>query len=396
MSEYVISIDKVSKKYRLGVISTGSLSRDIQSLWSRFMKKEDPNSKISSKNNAIRSILNDEYIYALRDINLKIKKGEILGIIGKNGAGKSTILKVLSRITSPTSGLIKINGRVSSLLEVGTGFHPDLTGKENIFLNGAILGMTKSEIFERYNEIVDFSEVAKYIDTPVKRYSSGMRIRLAFSVAAHLNNDILLVDEVLAVGDAQFRDKCIKKMNNLSSSDGKTVIFVSHNLNIIKSICTKCLFLKNGKIERLGKTDEIINYYLEDLKLNDIKNPIIKGDKSKYQIKNFSFNNEVLKFEISFYNEMKINDDQLYIELLSTVNNSTVIYKNLGLLKSLKSHIILKVNNNKFTYSQYNLRIRIGNMGKTYYLYEPTSVFELGFHQTKNTQYIETEIFEEI
>jgi len=396
MSEYVISIDKVSKKYRLGVISTGSLSRDIQSLWSRFMKKEDPNSKISSKNNAIRSILNDEYIYALRDINLKIKKGEILGIIGKNGAGKSTILKVLSRITSPTSGLIKINGRVSSLLEVGTGFHPDLTGKENIFLNGAILGMTKSEIFERYNEIVDFSEVAKYIDTPVKRYSSGMRIRLAFSVAAHLNNDILLVDEVLAVGDAQFRDKCIKKMNNLSSSDGKTVIFVSHNLNIIKSICTKCLFLKNGKIERLGKTDEIINYYLEDLKLNDIKNTIIKGDKSKYQIKNFSFNNEVLKFEISFYNEMKINDDQLYIELLSTVNNSTVIYKNLGLLKSLKSHIILKVNNNKFTYSQYNLRIRIGNMGKTYYLYEPTSVFELGFHQTKNTQYIETEIFEEI
>ena len=396
MSEYVINIDKVSKKYRLGVISTGSLSRDIQSLWSRFMKKEDPNSKISSKNNAIRSILNDEYIYALRDINLKIKKGEILGIIGKNGAGKSTILKVLSRITSPTSGLIKINGRVSSLLEVGTGFHPDLTGKENIFLNGAILGMTKSEIFERYNEIVDFSEVAKYIDTPVKRYSSGMRIRLAFSVAAHLNNDILLVDEVLAVGDAQFRDKCIKKMNNLSSSDGKTVIFVSHNLNIIKSICTKCLFLKNGKIERLGKTDEIINYYLEDLKLNDIKNPIIKGDKSKYQIKNFSFNNEVLKFEISFYNEMKINDDQLYIELLSTVNNSTVIYKNLGLLKSLKSHIILKVNNNKFTYSQYNLRIRIGNMGKTYYLYEPTSVFELGFHQTKNTQYIETEIFEEI
>ena len=396
MSEYVISIDKVSKKYRLGVISTGSLSRDIQSLWSRFMKKEDPNSKISSKNNAIRSILNDEYIYALRDINLKIKKGEILGIIGKNGAGKSTILKVLSRITSPTSGLIKINGRVSSLLEVGTGFHPDLTGKENIFLNGAILGMTKSEIFERYNEIVDFSEVAKYIDTPVKRYSSGMRIRLAFSVAAHLNNDILLVDEVLAVGDAQFRDKCIKKMNNLSSSDGKTVIFVSHNLNIIKSICTKCLFLKNGKIERLGKTDEIINYYLEDLKLNDIKNPIIKGDKSKYQIKNFSFDNKVLKFEISFYNEMKINDDQLYIELLSTVNNSTVIYKNLGLLKSLKSHIILKVNNNKFTYSQYNLRIRIGNMGKTYYLYEPTSVFELGFHQTKNTQYIETEIFEEI
>ena len=396
MSEYVISIDKVSKKYRLGVISTGSLSRDIQSLWSRFMKKEDPNSKISSKNNAIRSILNDEYIYALRDINLKIKKGEILGIIGKNGAGKSTILKVLSRITSPTSGLIKINGRVSSLLEVGTGFHPDLTGKENIFLNGAILGMTKSEIFERYNEIVDFSEVAKYIDTPVKRYSSGMRIRLAFSVAAHLNNDILLVDEVLAVGDAQFRDKCIKKMNNLSSSDGKTVIFVSHNLNIIKSICTKCLFLKNGKIERLGKTDEIINYYLEDLKLNDIKNPIIKGDKSKYQIKNFSIDNKVLKFEISFYNDMKINDNQLYIELLSTVNNSTVIYKNLGLLKSLKSHIILKVNNNKFTYSQYNLRIRIGNMGKTYYLYEPTSVFELGFHQTKNTQYIETEIFEEI
>ncbi|MBI87338.1 MAG: hypothetical protein CMG63_04575 [Candidatus Marinimicrobia bacterium] len=396
MSEYVINIDNVSKKYRLGVISTGSLSRDIQSLWSRFMKKDDPNSKISSKKNVIPSTLDDEYTYALRNINLNIKKGEILGIIGKNGAGKSTILKVLSRITPPTSGSIKINGRVSSLLEVGTGFHPDLTGKENIFLNGAILGMTRLEIFERYDEIVDFSEVAKYIDTPVKRYSSGMRIRLAFSVAAHLNNDILLVDEVLAVGDAQFRDKCIKKMNNLSSSDGKTVIFVSHNLNIIKAICTQCLFLKDGKIEKLGKTDDIINDYLNDLKLNESKSPIVKGDERKYQIKNFSFDNEKLKFQISFDGEIKLNDNHLFIELLSTANNSTIIFKNLGLLKNLKSRINLKVNNNKFTYSQYRLRIRIGNMGKTYYIFEPASIFELGVHQSESIQYIETEIFEEI
>lgn len=396
MSDCVIKIDNVSKKYRLGVISTGSLSRDIQSLWSRFMGKDDPNSKISSKKDAIPSTLDAKYIYALSNINLNIKKGEILGIIGKNGAGKSTILKVLSRITSPTSGSIKINGRVSSLLEVGTGFHPDLTGKENIFLNGAILGMTRSEIFERYNEIVDFSEVAKYIDTPVKRFSSGMRIRLAFSVAAHLNNDILLVDEVLAVGDAHFRDKCIKKMNNLSSSDGKTVIFVSHNLNIIKSICTQCLYLKDGKIERLGKTNEIINDYLNDLKLNDPRGPIVKGDKRRYQIKNFSFDNKILEFQVRFDNEIKPNNNQLFIELLSTVDNSTVIFKNLGLLKNLNSQINLKVNNNKFTYSQYRLRIRIGNMGKTYYLFEPTSIFELGVHQSKSTQYIEAEIFEEI
>lgn len=396
MSDCVIKIDNVSKKYRLGVISTGSLSRDIQSLWSRVMGKDDPNSKISSKKDAIPSTLDAKYIYALSNINLNIKKGEILGIIGKNGAGKSTILKVLSRITSPTSGSIKINGRVSSLLEVGTGFHPDLTGKENIFLNGAILGMTRSEIFERYNEIVDFSEVAKYIDTPVKRFSSGMRIRLAFSVAAHLNNDILLVDEVLAVGDAHFRDKCIKKMNNLSSSDGKTVIFVSHNLNIIKSICTQCLYLKDGKIERLGKTNEIINNYLNDLKLNDPRGPIVKGDKRRYQIKNFSFDNKILEFQVRFDNEIKPNNNQLFIELLSTVDNSTVIFKNLGLLKNLNSQINLKVNNNKFTYSQYRLRIRIGNMGKTYYLFEPTSIFELGVHQSKSTQYIEAEIFEEI
>ncbi len=394
MSEIAIQITDLCKKYQLGIISTGTLSRDIQSLWSKLCNKEDPNSKIYSKHKY--NSQNQDYIWALQNINLEIAKGEILGIIGKNGAGKSTILKILSRITSPTSGIIKIKGRVSSLLEIGTGFHPDLTGKENIYLNGAILGMSRYEIKHSYNEIVEFSGVQKYIDTPVKRYSSGMRIRLAFSVAAHLNSDILLVDEVLAVGDADFREKCIKKMNRLSVAEDKTVIFVSHNLNIIKQLCKKCVYLKNGIIEKFGSTKNIIDYYLDDIKNSNDNKPVIKGNTDKYQIVDFNFDGEILHFRVKKNKDNLIEKNNLYIELTSVRDSSTVIFKNLGPLNHSGLTYKLKFKHNLITYGQYSLRIRLGDMGNTSFIFEPKSTFTIGENQIKNKQYIETELFENL
>ncbi|MFM7852975.1 MAG: ABC transporter ATP-binding protein, partial [Flammeovirgaceae bacterium] len=229
MSDIVIKVEEVSKQYRLGQISTGSLAPDINRAWYKLRGKPDPYLKIGDVNDRTVSG-NSEYVWAIRDISFEIKKGEVLGIIGRNGAGKSTLLKILSRTTLPTTGIIRTKGKIASLLEVGTGFHPELTGRENIFLNGAILGMTKQEIKNQFDEIVDFAGVEKYIDTPVKRYSSGMYVRLAFGVAAHLEPDILIVDEVLAVGDAEFQKKCLGKMNDVSKKDGRTVLFVSHNM----------------------------------------------------------------------------------------------------------------------------------------------------------------------
>ena len=311
MSEIAIQITDLCKKYQLGIISTGTLSRDIQSLWSKLCNKEDPNSKIYSKHKY--NSQNQDYIWALQNINLEIAKGEILGIIGKNGAGKSTILKILSRITSPTSGIIKIKGRVSSLLEIGTGFHPDLTGKENIYLNGAILGMSRYEIKHSYNEIVEFSGVQKYIDTPVKRYSSGMRIRLAFSVAAHLNSDILLVDEVLAVGDASFQDKCLNKMNSISKT-GRTILFVSHQLNWINELCTRCISIENGEISNDGDPKDVIEKYL---KINNHK--YSKGTLSLSGVQS-DFNTRSLKIlEIELLGENGKPKNEFYFEEEITV-----------------------------------------------------------------------------
>ena len=260
MSEIAIKLENISKQYRLGIVSTGTLSHDLNRWWANIRGKEDPNLKIGDSNKLAKS--GGDYVWALKDINLEIKKGEILGIIGKNGAGKSTLLKLLSQVTGPTTGQIKVNGRIASLLEVGTGFHPELTGRENIFLNGAILGMRKWEIKNKLDEIVDFAGVAKYLDTPVKRYSSGMYVRLAFSVAAHLEPDILVVDEVLAVGDADFQKKAIGKMQDVSKGGGRTVLFVSHNMNSINTLCTSAVMMKNGQIIKKGLTQEIVNHYL--------------------------------------------------------------------------------------------------------------------------------------
>ena len=260
MSDIAIKIENLSKQYRLGNIGTGSLTSDLQRWWAKTRGKEDPTLQIGMENTL--SEKGGDYVYALRDINLEIKQGDILGVIGKNGAGKSTLLKILSKVTTPSTGTIDMYGRVASLLEVGTGFHPELTGRENIFLNGAIMGMTKSEIRSKFDEIVDFSGVEKYIDTPVKRYSSGMYVRLAFGVAAHLEPEILIVDEVLAVGDADFQKKAIGKMQDVSRNQGRTVLFVSHNMAAVKDLCNQGVLLKNGKVELVSSIESIISTYL--------------------------------------------------------------------------------------------------------------------------------------
>ena len=265
MSNVVIQIENLWKEYRLGVIGHGTLTRDLQSWWAKVRGKEDPNSKIMPLLAGQEKQIEGDRFWALRDINLEVKEGEILGIIGRNGAGKSTLLKILSRVTAPTKGHIKIKGRIASLLEVGTGFHPELTGRENIFMNGAILGMSKQEVKRKLDEIIDFSGVEKFIDTPVKRYSSGMYVRLAFAVAAHLEPEILVVDEVLAVGDAEFQAKAIGKMEKLSNQRGRTVIFVSHNMLRIKALCERGVLIKSGLISEYGQIDDVISLYTREL-----------------------------------------------------------------------------------------------------------------------------------
>lgn len=260
----VIKVENLSKQYRLGEIGTGTLSHDINRWWHKVRGKEDPYLKIGEANDRTAKGTSD-YVWALQDINFEVKAGEVLGIIGRNGAGKSTLLKILSKTTTPTTGSIKVKGRIASLLEVGTGFHPELSGRDNIFLNGAILGMTKKEIKSKFDEIVDFAGVERYIDTPVKRYSSGMYVRLAFAVAAHLEPEILIVDEVLAVGDAEFQKKCLGKMKDVSVNDGRTVLFVSHNMAAVSTLCTNGVYLKNGKVELFKDSiDFVIGQYIHD------------------------------------------------------------------------------------------------------------------------------------
>lgn len=277
---WMIKIEDVSKMYRLGLISSATLQDDLKRMWYNFRGKEDPFLKIGEENK--RDADGGNYVWALKDINFEVNQGEILGIIGKNGAGKSTLLKLLSKVTKPTTGSIKTRGRIASLLEVGTGFHPELTGRENIFLNGAILGMKKREIHSKFDEIVDFSGCERYIDTPVKRYSSGMYVRLAFAVAAHLEPEILVVDEVLAVGDAEFQKKAIGKMKDVSQGQGRTVLFVSHNMASIRSICSSALLMDNGGIVNIGDSDSIVNQYLIGNSEN-IENKIVNLTENKYK-----------------------------------------------------------------------------------------------------------------
>lgn len=259
----VLDVENVSKQYRLGEVGTGTLTHDLNRWWHKLRGNEDPYLKIGETNDRSKKGESD-YVWALKDINFQIEQGKAVGIIGRNGAGKSTLLKLLSRVTKPTTGTIKYKGRIASLLEVGTGFHPDMTGRENIYLNGAILGMTRKEITRKFDEIVDFAGVERYIDTPVKRYSSGMYVRLAFAVAAHLESEILIVDEVLAVGDAEFQKKCLGKMGDVSKGEGRTILFVSHNMTAVETLCDHAISMREGTIVDIGNPGQLIRNYLSN------------------------------------------------------------------------------------------------------------------------------------
>jgi lipopolysaccharide transport system ATP-binding protein len=302
MSQIAIKVENLSKIYRIGEIGTGSIGQDVDRWFkTKILGKEDPFLKIGESNDRSTKGMSD-FVYSLQDINFEINQGDAVGIIGRNGAGKSTLLKILSRVTTPTTGKINIKGRVASLLEVGTGFHPELTGRENIYLNGAILGMRKREIDRKLDEIIDFSGVERYIDTPVKRYSSGMYVRLAFAVAAHLESEILIVDEVLAVGDAEFQKKCLGKMGEVSKGEGRTVLFVSHNIAAVENLCSKGILLNQGNSVLNSNVHSVLELYRENLK-HQIKDVKIS------QIKERSGNQRVIIHDITV---TSLNNDKIY------------------------------------------------------------------------------------
>ncbi len=338
MSETVIKVENLSKQYRLGKIGTGTLSHDLNRWWYKVRGKEDPYLKISEENKREHRG-NSEYVWALRDIDFEVKRGEALGIIGKNGAGKSTILKILSRVANPTVGEVKIKGRVASLLEVGTGFNQELTGRENIFLNGTILGMTKAEIKSKLDEIVAFSGVERYIDTPVKRYSSGMKVRLGFAVAAHLEPEIMIIDEVLAVGDAEFQKKCLGKMQDVAQG-GRTVLFVSHNMNAVNRLCSRGMLLSNGKVAFVGGVKETVDLYLKEnvdtSKLITLFEPPLQENKEI----------ELIKAEIIKVNGEPVNEninvyESFIIKLKYNFNTDVSSPKLTFHIKNIKDEIVL-------------------------------------------------------
>lgn len=327
MSKLAIKAENISKQYRLGEVGTGTLSHDLNRFWHKIRGKEDPYLQIGQANDRSQKA-DSNYVWSLKDINFEIEQGDAVGIIGRNGAGKSTLLKLLSKVTKPTTGKFHVNGRIASLLEVGTGFNPEMTGRENIYMNGAILGMRRHEITRKFDEIVDFSGVEAYIDTPVKRYSSGMYVRLAFAVAAHLESEILIVDEVLAVGDAEFQKKCLGKMGDVSKGEGRTVLFVSHNMAAVETLCNKGLLLSNGEIVFNGYKEQIISKYLES---NKSKSPIINFHKftgnNEIQLiyigiisknsNNKIFVNEDFNIEISFINKIETKNISVGFDLIS-------------------------------------------------------------------------------
>ena len=328
MAEAAIRIENLSKLYKLGEVGTGSFAHDINKWWQMKIRgKPDPYAKIGSKNDRTQEATKGEYIWALRNINLEVNRGEVVGVIGKNGAGKSTLLKLLSKVTSPTTGSIKSKGRIASLLEVGTGFHPEMTGRENIFMNGTIMGMNRHEIRAKLDEIVEFAGVAKYLDTPTKRYSSGMTVRLGFAVAAFLEPEILIVDEVLAVGDAEFQKRAIGKIKEVSSGEGRTVLFVSHNMSSIKNLCESIVLLKNGEVEKHGNdVDRIVNDYLglydgNELGYLDSENYLIQSSELKIKSIKYSLN----CFKINLDSTQPY--DNLAIVLKVFANDGTLLFK---------------------------------------------------------------------
>ena len=349
MEKTAIKIENVSKEYRLGAIGGGTLKGDLQSFWAKLRHKEDPNAIIGEEKDGLSK--GDKFM-ALNGVSFEVKKGEALGIIGHNGAGKSTLLKLLCRVTAPSGGSIAYDGRIASMLEVGTGFHPELTGRENVYMNGAILGMTKAEIDKKFDQIVEFAEMEKFIDTPVKRYSSGMYVKLAFSVAAHLDSEIMIMDEVLAVGDVNFQQKCLQKMRKVAKEEGRTVLYVSHNMATIKSLCDRCIVLKKGQVVFDGDVDEAINIYSNDFNLTAKKEydftegKRIEGITNEYQLlkgcleKSNLALKEPLKFTLDI-NAQKSSKDFLlrYVIFNSTGNTIGTAYSKLFNLNEGKNSI---------------------------------------------------------
>jgi len=340
MSKPIIKVENLSKAYQIGQIGTGTISRDIERFWlTKVLGKEDPFLKIGETNDkGLKG--GSDIVWSLKDINFEINQGDAVGIIGKNGAGKSTLLKLLSRVTGPTTGEIKVKGRIASLLEVGTGFHPELSGRENIYLNGAILGMRKKEITRKLDEIIDFSGVERYIDTPVKRYSSGMYVRLAFAVAAHLESEILIVDEVLAVGDAEFQKKCLGKMGDISKGEGRTVLFVSHNMAAVKSLCSRGIVLENGMLVYDGDASSSIDVYSTKIVEAHTASPIHKAYSNRMRVNDFSV----------FHNGKKVNHGAtillgqklsftVSIDVLDTISELSIAMDILNSNGELISHI---------------------------------------------------------
>ena len=344
-----IQIENVSKMYRIGQIGTGTISHDLNRWWCKLRGKPDPYQRIGKVND--RGNSDGDYVWALKDVNLNIEQGQILGIIGRNGAGKSTLLKLLSRVTAPTTGDIRVKGRLASLLEVGTGFHPELTGRENIFLNGAILGMTRVEIRRQFDAIVDFSGCGKYIDTPVKRYSSGMYVRLAFAVAAHLESEILIVDEVLAVGDAEFQARCIGKMQDVSQQSGRTILFVSHNMGSVKKLCPQSALMRYGQLVNFGDTQEIINDYFVGESKNQRKRSWGKSDPAEcdeielHEIsvsdKSGSYDSVIATdtpLQVDIYYSLKKPVHQLRVSILLMTNDGTVVISSSDMMSDVENN----------------------------------------------------------
>ncbi|MEI6752091.1 MAG: ABC transporter ATP-binding protein [Paludibacter sp.] len=356
-----IKFENISKQYRLGLVSTRTLSHDLNRWFkTSIMGKEDPYLKIGEVNDRAQKGTSD-YVWALKDIDFEVQQGEVLGIIGKNGAGKSTLLKILSKVTAPTTGTIKAAGRIASLLEVGTGFHPEMTGRENIYMNGAIMGMSKTEITRKLDEIVDFSGVERYLDTPAKRYSSGMTVRLGFAIAAHLEPEILVVDEVLAVGDFDFQKKAIGKMKSVSSQEGRTVLFVSHNLPSVRNLCNKGLLLHNGMIDKMGDVNEIIDLYSEKFVSFNAKKQITIDDSFRY-----------LKYNRSIeFLEVILNTDQN--------NNAFATNEDINLKLVIKGNE--NVTNFRFAVGVFNIRETcIG-------VYFSDQVFSIGKNEIKTINF---------
>jgi len=332
MSDVVIRANNIWKKYDLGVIGYGTLRADLQSWWAMQRGKEDPNRPVID---GISPEISVDSFWALREVSFDIRQGEVMGIIGRNGAGKSTLLKILSRLTAPTKGELKLKGKVASLLEVGTGFHPELTGRENVFLNGAILGMTKQEVARKFSEIVSFAGIEKFIDTPVKRYSSGMYVRLAFSVGAHLESEIFIVDEVLAVGDIQFQKKCLKKLQDIQK-EGRTILFVSHSPGMITKLCDRCIWLEKGIVKSIGVSDEVVSEYVGmTVTTMDNANNVEEEKKDNGRVVDLSnYNNKY------GHNEVAVNS----IELLNAVDDTFCVAWNEPLHIKLQLKFSEKIN----------------------------------------------------